>query len=292
MRKLQVAGGAFSAIVGFCDIFTFVRYQAFCATMTGNTIMLVRSICVQFLGFSPFDERRLGTPLPAMNYISIILCWLGGVLIFFLVEWIFPKRASAVLGVTVGSLSLITHTIYLAVYGIDVSQRWITVLFLSCIFGMINAMATLGGTGPVTAITGHLVKIVKGLVTLCSKGFDWKVVREALLSFSVYVGLFSGCLLGIVATKPSFAGRYPVLLPVGPLLGLLMWYHDHLRQGYKILKGWHRKHYLETGGESEDSQAIADGEHSDPDITDPSGDEESSDNVQGRAARRYATAPP
>jgi len=292
MRKLQIAGGAFAAIVGFCDIFTFVRYQAFCATMTGNTIMLVRSICVQFLGFTPFDERRLGTPLPAMNYISIILCWLGGTLLYFFVERIFPNRASAVLGVTVGSLSLITHTIYLAFYGIDVSTRRVTVLFLSCTFGMVNAMSTLGGTGTVTAITGHLVKIVKGLVTLCSKGFDWKVVREVLLSLSVYLGLFSGCLLGIVATKPTFASRYPVLLPVGPLLGLLMWYHDHLRQGYKILKGWHRKHHLETGGESEDSQAIADGEHSDPESTDLSGNEESSDDVQGRGSRRYPTAPP
>jgi len=231
-RKHRFLAIAFGTLVGYADIICFMQHGAFAATMTGNTILMVRA------AFSTHGlEHSLQAAQSVWAYLVTMLCFMLGAFAYYAVEHIKPTRGASYL---CPFLALIVIVVDFMGEHTGISRY--SMYPLSSVFGALNAMATTGNCGSITAITGHYVKVMKALVTLITKGYSKNLLWQTLVSLAVILGLISGCVLGcIVALKVERRPTTPLLWPVAPILAILMCLHDHCLNRHKLLKGWGKR---------------------------------------------------
>ncbi|CAE7037163.1 unnamed protein product [Symbiodinium natans] len=214
-------------VSGYTDVVSIVRYRAFAAMQTGNTIWL---------------GRVIGDDLPddwnaPFYYAAIPMCFVAGAVLHQLLEKThFPNRGASIAAVPLASLMMVGEAVYFFTdYDWGNVLRW-TVVAIAPLFGVLASACSSGRLGThTTMVTGHVLSLSNHVTTLLLKrSLPAQDRGKAVLSLCVILGTVLGALLG-----SYFVHRYNVrylLFPVPPLLYCLLWLHDHLAKPRAIIK--------------------------------------------------------
>mmetsp|Transcript_147984 Transcript_147984/g.368806 ORF Transcript_147984/g.368806 Transcript_147984/m.368806 type:complete len:315 (+) Transcript_147984:344-1288(+) len=117
---------------------------------------------------------------------------------------------------------------------------------LTCapMFGVLNAACTAGKLATTTTLaTGHIVAFANAGAKLLQRQKPSAAEREkVLMSMVILTSLLAGAVAGsVVYCFSGDHGAHGALLPVGPLLALLFWLHDHLAKPQKLMKRVRKK---------------------------------------------------
>lgn len=218
-RKLLTIGGL-AFVGGWVDVVCIVRYNAFAAMQTGNTVMIGKSI-------ADSNEREAD----AFYYAVLVMCNMLGVVGLELIQWALSVRSSTRNPATI----LVLPTIILLV-GCDVldatmgSNKWHMCL-PSAAFGAQNALVSsprvLGI--PTMIMTGNIGKVGTGVVKLCRATGSRQEALAVCQTYSANVIAVALTIVGAISAALAIRARGETTAPTtwcfapaaGAIAGLL-----------------------------------------------------------------------
>mmetsp|Transcript_10262 Transcript_10262/g.18954 ORF Transcript_10262/g.18954 Transcript_10262/m.18954 type:complete len:269 (-) Transcript_10262:392-1198(-) len=216
----------FACAAGWSDVICFRRYQSFAALMTGNTVKAGIASATQ-------TEKDFDRWLDVVYYISILLSYIAGGVIFEAVKARKPNKAGMILAPCCLALNVLSDVLFKLSDVDDLkATRW-QVCLLSPTFGIQNSLS-FGGSMAVntTIITGNSQKMSQCLYQLCSG----KLTTDKAKSFvppllTILSTLLAACAGAFVLMDVSGMDASWLFLPSGVLQAVMMCLHDYVLVG-------------------------------------------------------------
>ncbi|CAE7573520.1 unnamed protein product, partial [Symbiodinium pilosum] len=224
----------FAFVTGYADIVSLIRYRAFASMLTGNAIMLGKSVMTNL---SASDHGP-------WYYVFICLSFFAGSILQRLCEHYFPNRGSSIAAVPLAAIVVIAESVEILTSPNmdkgDIYQDW-TVAGVALLFGVVASACSTGRLGThTTMVTGHVLSLANFISSCIVNGSvkaedGWKAAQSML----VVVGTLAGALFGGLLVK--IVDVYVLLIPVPIVLYILLWLHDHLAKPRSIIKNVQRR---------------------------------------------------
>jgi uncharacterized membrane protein YoaK (UPF0700 family) len=237
MTKHRIIACCFSFVTGYTDVISVTRWHVFATMMTGNVVWMGRTVTPQ-----SGSERR-----PAF-YIAVILAFFAGAVAYRVAEVRWPNRGASLLGLPLGTILMSGEAALLTGLVSPTSRLYYaSVLSVVPMFGVLNAACLAGKLATTTTLaTGHLVTLSGAAAKVLQREpFSQlervKLMMSVLVFASIFAGATAGASVYYLSDGVSGSGSHGALLPVGPLLALLFWLHDHLAKPQKLVKKMNRK---------------------------------------------------
>ena len=217
-RNLLAFGFAF--VGGWADVICLVRYNAYAGMQTGNVVMTGKSIAATDDG-----------PAETWFYFAVVLCNMGGVVCFEMVQWCLVARCSGRHS-TATCLALPIAAMLVACDVLDMSagtSKW-HVCLPAAAFGCQNALVS-GADSlglPTTIMTGHVGKVGKCLVMLLKAQGRRKDIsatcRTYGVSLVVLIATATGAIAAALIIRRGFnnQGSSWCFIPAAALLVILL----------------------------------------------------------------------
>lgn len=226
--KHRMIACAFSFVTGYTDVISVTRWKVFMTMMTGNVVMMGRTV-----------HRD------PLIYVAIMTSFFLGAMGYRLAETRWPNRGASMLGLPFGLLMVCWEAVLMAdiTFPDDRLYAFVAMAYAPT-FGLLNAACMAGKLATTTTLaTGHLV----ALANVCAKLLQRQKLSDmeggkVLMSVVIFMSLLLGAIVGSVMQYfCGGRGTHGALLPVGPVLSLLFWLHDHLAKPQMLVKKMNKK---------------------------------------------------
>eukprot|EP00931_Biecheleriopsis_adriatica_P067551 TRINITY_DN41669_c0_g1_i1.p1 TRINITY_DN41669_c0_g1~~TRINITY_DN41669_c0_g1_i1.p1 ORF type:complete len:281 (-),score=24.04 TRINITY_DN41669_c0_g1_i1:213-1055(-) len=208
---------------GYADVITFVRHDAFAASMTGNMVLTGRCL----YGRLAQNTNQTRPPHHWVFYASILSCYWLGALTYHVIFQRMPMRAATLAGIIFTIIAGVCDVIFnLADTDLELSQyhrAWF-VIGLTPLFGVQAALSTnCCLSNPTTATLSHLDLWARMLAKLSVQGLSAeeysKVAVSMVTMLSFVVGTVVGDALGGILYKARWAFM-PVIVSLIPAFAM------------------------------------------------------------------------
>mmetsp|Transcript_1909 Transcript_1909/g.4876 ORF Transcript_1909/g.4876 Transcript_1909/m.4876 type:complete len:425 (-) Transcript_1909:397-1671(-) len=227
--KHRLIAFGFSFITGYADVISVTRWSVFATTMTANVIYMGQEV-------TPLENsgaQQIPARFSGFYHIIVICAFFLGVVAYQLAELRFPNRGASTLAVPAGSLMFLVE--------VSVKAKWLhightlyplTVVAYAPMFGVLASAGVAGRLATMT--TGadpHIFVLANVVVKLLHKKRIRSAERvKAGMAIVIILSLLAGSISGfaIVQMESTQVLQDVALLPVGPVLAILFFLHDHL----------------------------------------------------------------
>eukprot|EP00443_Scrippsiella_acuminata_P092291 CAMPEP_0115402298 /NCGR_PEP_ID=MMETSP0271-20121206/16331_1 /TAXON_ID=71861 /ORGANISM="Scrippsiella trochoidea, Strain CCMP3099" /LENGTH=319 /DNA_ID=CAMNT_0002826239 /DNA_START=153 /DNA_END=1110 /DNA_ORIENTATION=+ len=264
---------------------------------TGNFILMGRAMMNEVDVFAKLGNSLKGeTRMSAGFYAMVIMAWSCGAAAFQWSEYKFPGRGASILSIPFGSLMLLVEIALLASHSSAIDNQSgvvqnhlhsLTIVAYAPMFGFEWAACAAGRLATNTAAaSGHILAISTLSVKRCMKGLSAAETVKIQMGLCILAGNLLGAIVGALVFVLMPRGAPGALLPLGPLLAILFWLHDHLAKPLSLVKAVQRRCRAS-------SKDVADLEDTNPDQSDVSDvdaidldEDEDDDSYAGSPARQ------
>mmetsp|Transcript_135116 Transcript_135116/g.350083 ORF Transcript_135116/g.350083 Transcript_135116/m.350083 type:complete len:303 (-) Transcript_135116:130-1038(-) len=249
--KHRMVAWSFAFVSGYTDVISFARWSVFATMCTGNFILLGRAIMQHVNDHAKLGDPFKGATMHAGFYAMVIIAWSLGAAAYQWSEYKFPGRGASVLSIPLGSLMLLIEIVLVASetspnvdesgFVQDILYK-LTIVAYAPMFGVEWAACAAGRLATNTAAaSGHILAISTLSVKHCMKGLSATETVKIQMGLGILAGNLLGAILGALVFLLMPTGAHGALLPLGPVLAILFWLHDHLAKPLSWVKAVQRR---------------------------------------------------
>jgi len=249
--KHRMVAWSFAFVSGYTDVISFARWSVFATMCTGNFILLGRAIMQHVNNYAKLGDPFKGATMHAGFYAMVIMAWSLGAAAYQWSEYKFPGRGASVLSIPLGSLMLLIEIVLVASetspnvdesgFVQDILYK-LTIVAYAPMFGVEWAACAAGRLATNTAAaSGHILAISTLSVKHCMKGLSATETVKIQMGLGILAGNLLGAIVGALVFLLMPTGAHGALLPLGPVLAILFWLHDHLAKPLSWVKAVQRR---------------------------------------------------